>query len=139
MTQPVVHAVRGRRPEVSDKTTLLGHRQHLCVPWKFIAFGPTRDFAGIKDFIEADGVSKRKRGEQGEEEGRRVQLLQDKRFMKVTAAILSGAVGKSAVELYGDLERLTVLKVSTGAPAATTRMWEGGGAPAQRIRTETLL
>lgn len=81
--------------------------------------------AGIKEFIEAGGAlaPKRKRGEHGAEEGMRAQLLQDKRFVKVTATILSGAVGKSAVELYDDFEGLRALKVSNGSLGART--WGG--------------
>ena len=41
----------------------------------------------------------------------RAELLHDTRFQRVTAAILAGAVGRSAVDLYADLEELRGLKV----------------------------
>ena len=41
----------------------------------------------------------------------RAELLHDTRFQRVTAAILAGAIGRSAVELYGDLEELRLLRV----------------------------
>ena len=41
----------------------------------------------------------------------RAELLHDTRFQRVTAAIIADAVGRSAVELYGDLEELRLLKV----------------------------
>lgn len=106
---------------------MLGPRHRVCVLGihSLTAVGVLG--AGIKDFIEADGAPTSKRGAQAEEEGARAQLMRDKRFVKVTAAILAGAVGKSAVELYGDLEGLTALKVSTAAPAAPARTWQGEG------------
>ncbi len=41
----------------------------------------------------------------------RAELLHDTRFQRVTAAILAGAVGRSAVDLYADLEELRGLRV----------------------------
>ncbi len=41
----------------------------------------------------------------------RAELLHDTRFQRVTAAILAGAVGRSAVDLYADLEALRGLRV----------------------------
>ena len=55
--------------------------------------------AGIKGFIEAGGIP-----------STAAQLLGDTRFVKVTAAILGGAVGKSAVDLYTTYDALTDLK-----------------------------
>ena len=50
---------------------------------------------------------------------RRAELLNDTRFQRVTAAIIAGAIGRTAVELYGDLEELRVLKVRLGAQELT--------------------
>jgi hypothetical protein len=47
----------------------------------------------------------------------RAELLNDTRFQRVTAAIIAGAIGRTAVELYGDLEELRTLRVSLGGRA----------------------
>ena len=69
--------------------------------------------AGIRSFIEA--------GQQGTMPTR-AELLHDTRFQRVTAAILAGAVGRTAVDLYCDLEQLRGLRVCDPPDRACTML-----------------